>query len=49
MRQIISLMVEDVGREAAGEVVMSKEAHAAIGRKTALMFKQRLREAIKEQ
>jgi hypothetical protein len=39
---IIKVMVEDVYREASGEVVESKEATAAIGKKTAQMFKARV-------
>lgn len=40
--KVIAAMVEDVYREAKGEIVESKEAAAAISRKTAQMFKQRL-------
>lgn len=39
---VIKAMVEDVYREAEGEVVESKEATAAIGKKTAQMFKSRV-------
>jgi hypothetical protein len=46
--KIIANMVEDVYREAKGEIVESKEAVAAISRKTAQMFKQRLQDSIKE-
>lgn len=46
---IIKAMVEDVTREAAGEVVMSKEATAAISRKTAVMFKNRLKTVLYNQ
>lgn len=37
---VIRAMVEDVSREAAGEIVDSKEARKAIGKKAAGMFKQ---------
>jgi hypothetical protein len=39
MKDVISSMIEDVVREAAGEIVDSREARAAIGRKTAEVFK----------
>lgn len=42
MRDIIAAMIEDVLREAAGEIVDSREARAAIGRKAAEVFKVRL-------
>lgn len=41
-KQVIAAMVEDVYREAKGEIVESKEASAAIGKKTATLFKQHL-------
>jgi len=48
--EIIRAMVEDVLREAAGEIVESQDTTKAISRKTALMFKElvksRLRNAI---
>jgi len=44
--KIISAMVEDVFREAKGEIIESKEAKAAIGRKTAVMFKRYLAQSI---
>jgi hypothetical protein len=44
---IIGAMVDDVCREAGDEIVMSKEAKTAIARKTALMFKTRLKESLK--
>lgn len=44
---VIKDMVADIYREAAGEIVESKEAGAAISRKTAQMFKQRLQGALK--
>lgn len=45
-KQVIDAMVEDVLREAAGEIVDSKEARNAIGRKAAALFKQRLQASI---
>lgn len=42
MRDVISAMIEDVTREGAGEFRDSKEARAAISRKTAEFFKTRL-------
>lgn len=39
---VIAAMVEDVTREAAGEIVDSSGARSAIGKKTAQMFKQHL-------
>lgn len=46
--KVLAAMVEDVYREAKGEIVESKEAAAAINRRTAQMFKQRLQEQLKE-
>ena len=43
---VIKAMCEDVYREAAGEVVESKEATTAISKKTALMFKERLKSVL---
>jgi len=40
--RVIAAMVEDVLREASGEIVDSREARAAISRKAALMFKARV-------
>jgi len=40
--QIITAMIEDVTREAAGEIVDSKEARRAIGKRAAEMFKARV-------
>lgn len=40
--RVISAMIEDVFREAKGEVVESKEARAAVGRATAKLFKAHL-------
>lgn len=42
MRDVIAAMTEDVLREGAGEIVDSREARAAIGKKTAETFKARL-------
>lgn len=39
MRDIIATMTEDVTREAKGEIVDTKEARAAIGARTARLFK----------
>lgn len=39
---VIDAMVEDVLREASGEIVDSKEARAAIGRRAAQLFRARL-------
>jgi hypothetical protein len=40
---VISAMIEDVLREGSLEIVDSKEARSAIGNKTALLFKQQLK------
>jgi hypothetical protein len=40
-------MIEDVERESDGEIVKSKKARAAIGKKTATLFKHRLNNLIK--
>jgi len=42
MGVLIKAMVDDIYREAAGEIVESKEAASAIGKKTAQMFKKHL-------
>lgn len=42
--RVIAAMVEDVEREAVGEIVSSREARAAIGRKTAELFNGRLKD-----
>lgn len=42
MSKIIHAMVEDVFREAKGEIVESKDARTAIGKRTARLFKERL-------
>ena len=41
---IIKAMIEDVEREASGEIVISKESRKEISKQTALMFKQRLKD-----
>lgn len=43
---LIAAMVEDVEREAAGEIMVSKEARKAIGKRTAFLVKQRLANSI---
>ena len=48
MGVIIKAMVEDVTREAEGEIVDSKAARKAIGKRAATMFKSRLKNALKE-
>jgi len=45
---VIKAMIEDVYREGKGEIVESREAGAAIGKKTALMFKQFFKDRLKE-
>ena len=40
--KVIAAMIEDIEREAVGEIVLSKEAASAIGKATASMFKNRL-------
>ncbi len=47
-KDIIHAMIEDVEREAKGEIVMSKEAKTTIGKRTASMFIARLKSAIGE-
>mgnify|MGYP001620056683 FL=1 len=42
-REIIAAMVEDIYREGRGELVESREAAAAIGRRTAALFKTHLK------
>lgn len=46
MRDVIAAMVEDVEREGAGEIVPSREARSAIGKKTAELFKAQLQSAL---
>lgn len=40
---VIKAMIEDVYREAEGEIVQSKEVSSAIGKRTAQLFKERLK------
>ena len=47
MRDVIGAMTEDVLREGSGEIVDSREARAAIGKKTAEVFKARLQSALR--
>ncbi|GAG86666.1 unnamed protein product, partial [marine sediment metagenome] len=44
---IIRAMIEDIERESEGEIVISREAKTAIGRRTAKIFKEKLQEKIK--
>ena len=43
---VIKAMVEDVLREAKGEIVESKDARKAIGRRAAFLFKQRMKDEL---
>ena len=45
-RDVINAMIEDIIREGNGELVDSKEARAAIGRLTAYLFKQRIKDLL---
>jgi hypothetical protein len=45
---VIKAMVEDVYREGSGEIVESKEATAAIGKATAILFKNHFQNMLKE-
>ena len=47
-RDIINSMIEDVEREGKGEIVMSKAAHVAIGKRTAVMFRGFIQERLRE-
>ncbi len=47
-RDVIVAMVEDVVREGKGEIVDSKDARKAIGKKTAELFRKRFQDAIQE-
>lgn len=49
MPVVLSAMIEDVEREAVGEIVVSGEARKAICTATAKMFKQRLKDQLQEQ
>jgi hypothetical protein len=46
--KVIAAMVEDVFREAKGEILESKDARAAIGRRTARLFKERLDQVMRD-
>ena len=46
--RIIKAMLADIGAEAEGEIIMSRAAAKAIGTATARLFKERLRERLKE-
>lgn len=48
MGDIIKAMIEDIYREAKGEIVESKEVSKAIGQKTVQLFKQKLQSKLKE-
>ncbi len=48
VRTVIAAMTEDVTREAKGEIVDSPEARRAIGKRTADMFRNRLKSKLKE-
>lgn len=48
MPRLIRAMVDDVYREAAGEIVESREASTAIGKRTAVLLKERLEAALRE-
>lgn len=45
-KELIAAMIEDVNREAAGEIVPGKELNAAISKKTVEIFKKRLQESL---
>ena len=45
-REVILAMIDDVLREAAGEIVDSRKVRAAISQRTAELFKARLKEAL---
>ncbi len=44
--KVIAAMIEDVCREAANEIVDSKEARKAIGKRAAVLFRQRFKDAL---
>jgi len=46
--EIIRAMVEDVEREAEGEIIISKEARKAIGKKAVHLFKAKLQKELEE-
>ena len=45
-RDVIFAMLEDVEREAAGEIVFSQDAKKSIGARTATLFKQRFKDSL---
>ena len=47
-KRVVVAMIEDVQREAAGEIVASRAAERAIGKRAADMFKARLKEKLRE-
>jgi hypothetical protein len=47
-REVIAAMVQDVKREAEGEIVLTDAAVKAIGKKTAKLFKEKLVAQIRE-
>lgn len=47
-RHVISAMIEDVRREAKGEILESQDAMKAIGKRTARLYKEKLESALKE-
>lgn len=46
--EVVKAMVEDVMREAAGEIVDNKQTRNAIGKKTVQLFKAKLNEVLKQ-
>lgn len=46
MREVIASMVEDVNREASGEIIASEAVNKAIGKKTAMLYKDYLKSQI---
>lgn len=46
--EIIKAMIEDVEKESDGEIIKSKKARKAISKRTAMMFKNRLKEKLYE-
>jgi len=44
--EIVKAMIEDVERESEGEIVKSREARKSIGKRTASMFKERLKKSL---
>lgn len=47
-KDVILAMIEDIEREAEGEILSSKAVRKAIGKAAAQMFKQRLQDSLKE-